>query len=234
MPNLKPITHLIYDLDGLLLNTESIHTQVNQTIAARYGKMLDASVRTKVMGRRAEDSAQIVIDMLALPLTVQEYLEQKVALIYDLYPLSCPMPGAMELTQHFHQAGIPQAIASSSSQRPFGAKTTHHQKWMQQFHCIVLGDDPAIKQGKPAPDIFLITAERLGACPEQCLVFEDSLAGVLAAKQAGMAVIAVPDPIMDKSLFQEADEILNSLDEFDVQRWSIDSTQRKLLREKYW
>jgi beta-phosphoglucomutase-like phosphatase (HAD superfamily) len=223
MPNLKPITHIIYDLDGLLLNTEFIHTQVNQAIAARYGKTLDASVRAKVMGRRAEDSAQIIIEMLALPLTVQEYLKQKAAIIYDLYPLACPMPGAMELTQHFYQAGIPQAIASSSSQRPFNAKTTHHQQWMQQFHCIVLGDDPDVKQGKPSSDIFLVTAQRLGARPEQCLVFEDSLAGVIAAKQAAMTVVAVPDPIMDKSLFQEADETLNSLDEFDTQKWNLDS-----------
>lgn len=223
MPNLKPITHLIYDFDGLLLNTEPIHAQVNQTIAARYGKTLDASVRTKVMGRRAQDSAQIIIEMLALPLTVQEYLEQKAAIIYDLYPLSCPMPGAMELTQHFYQAGIPQAIASSSSQRPFSAKTIHYQEWMQRFHCIVLGDDPDVKQGKPAPDIFLIAAKRLGAHPEQCLVFEDSLAGVIAAKRAGMTVIAVPDPMMDKSLFQETDEILSSLNEFDIQRWNLGS-----------
>lgn len=221
MPNLKPITHLIYDFDGLLLNTEPIHAQVNQTIAARYGKTVDASVRTKVMGRRAQDSAQIMIEMLALPLTVPEYLEQKDAIIYDLYPSARPMPGAMELTQHFYQAGVPQAIASSSSQRPFHAKTTHYQQWMQRFNCIVLGDDPAIQQGKPAPDIFLIAAERLGAPPEQCLVFEDSLAGVIAAKQAGMTVVAVPDPIMDKSLFQDADAVLNSLLEFEAQQWLL-------------
>lgn len=223
MPNLKPITHLIYDLDGLLLNTEFIHTQVNQTIATRYDKTLDASIRTKVMGRRAQESAQIIIETLALPLTVPEYLEQKAAIIYDLYPLSRPMPGAMELTQHFYQVGIPQAIASSSSQRPFNAKITHHQEWMQQFHCIVLGDDPEVKRGKPAPDIFLIAAKRLGTRPEHCLVFEDSLAGVIAAKQAGMAVVAVPDLIMDKSLFQEADEILSSLNEFNIQRWNLGS-----------
>ena len=221
MSNLKSITHLIYDFDGLLLNTEPLHAQVNQTIADRYGKILDASVRTKVMGRRAQDSAQLIIEMLALPLSVQEYIEQKDALIYELYPSSSPMPGAMELTQHFYQAGIPQAIASSSSQRPFAAKTTHYQEWIELFHCIVLGDDPEIQQGKPAPDIFLLAAERLGVRPEQCLVFEDSLAGVIAAKQAGMSVVAVPDPIMDKNLFQEADEILTSLDEFDTQRWNL-------------
>lgn len=57
---------------------------------------------------------------------------------------------------------VQQAIASSSSQRPFATKTTHHQEWIQLFHCIVLGDDPDVKQGKPAPDIFLIAAQRLG------------------------------------------------------------------------
>jgi beta-phosphoglucomutase-like phosphatase (HAD superfamily) len=223
MPNLKPITHLIYDLDGLLLNTEFIHAQVNQTIATRYGKTFDASVQTKVMGRRAEDSAQIIIDMLALPLTLQEYLEQKAAIIYDLYPSACPMPGATELTRHFYQAGIPQAIASSSSQRPFDAKITHHQEWMQLFHGVVLGDDPEVKQGKPAPDIFLVAAQRLEVHPEHCLVFEDSLAGVMAAKQAGMTVVAVPDPMMDKSLFQQADDVLSSLKEFDPRRWNLGS-----------
>ncbi|GAB4376271.1 MAG: hypothetical protein Kow00121_23110 [Elainellaceae cyanobacterium] len=52
-------------------------------------------------------------------------------------------------------------------------------------------------------------------------MFEDSLAGVIAAKQAGMTVVAVPDPMMDKSLFQEADEILSSLNEFDPQQWNL-------------
>jgi pseudouridine-5'-monophosphatase len=221
MFKLKPITHLIYDFDGLLLNTEPIHAQVNQTIAARYGKTFDTSVRTKVMGRRAHDSARVIIDMLSLPLTVQDYLSQKDAIIYDLYPSACPMPGAVQLTQRCYQAGFPQAIASSSSQRPFRYKTLHYQDWLQVFDCIVLGDDPAIQRGKPAPDIFLLTADRLGAPPEQCLVFEDSLAGLIAAKQAGMAVVAVPDPSMDKSLFQEADQVLNSLVEFDPQTWNL-------------
>lgn len=218
---MQPITHIIYDFDGLLLNTEPIHAQVNQMIAARYGKTFDASIRTKVMGRRAQDSAQIIINLLSLPLTVAEYLAQKDAIIYDLYPSACPMPGAIELTQQVYQAGIPQAIASSSSQRPFRYKTLHYQDWLQVFDCIVLGDDPAIQHGKPAPDIFLLAAERLGVIPEQCLVFEDSLAGVMAAKQAGMAVVAVPDPGMDKSLFQEANEVLSSLSEFDAQQWNF-------------
>jgi pseudouridine-5'-monophosphatase len=208
------ITHLIYDFDGLLLDTEPIHWQVNAAIAQRYGKTFTLSVHTKIIGRTAPDSAQIVVDMLNLPLTVEQYLDERDELIFDLYPAAQPMPGAREITQQFYDAGIPQAIATSSGQKRFSQKCLRYQDWLQQFDCIVLGDDPAIQQGKPAPDSFLVTAERLQADPQQCLVFEDSLAGVTAAKRAGMTVIAVPSPDLDKGLFQEADQVLDSLHDF--------------------
>ncbi|MDX2214339.1 MAG: HAD-IA family hydrolase [Oculatellaceae cyanobacterium bins.114] len=217
------ITHIIYDLDGLLLDTEFIHAQVNQAIASQYGKVFDTSIQSKVIGRMAADSARIIIDLLELPLTVQDYVTQKNALIYDQYSLARPMAGAMELTHHFHQHGIPQAIASSSTQRPFQAKITHHHEWLKLFECVVLSDDPKSPQGKPEPDCFLIAAERLGAAPEQCLVFEDSIAGVTAAKRAGMSVVAVPATYVDRALLQEADEILTSLNHFQPERWHLPS-----------
>ncbi|MBD2464150.1 HAD-IA family hydrolase [Oscillatoria sp. FACHB-1407] len=223
MPDYKPITHIIYDLDGLLLDTEFIHAQVNQAIASQYGKVFDTSIQSKVIGRMAADSARIIIDLLELPLTVEEFVTQKNALIYDRYPLARPMAGAMELTQHFHQHGIPQAIASSSTQRPFQAKTTHHREWMSLFQCVILSDDPASPRGKPAPDCFLVAAERLGTTPDQCLVFEDSIAGVTAAKRAGMSVVAVPAPYVDRGLLQEADEIFTSLAEFQPEPWHLPS-----------
>lgn len=215
------ITHLIYDFDGLLLDTEPIHWQVNADIASRYGKSFDLSIHSKIIGRTSQDSAQIIIDMLDLPLTVEAYLEERDGIIFDLYPHVQPMPGAIELTQHFYDAGIPQAIATSSAQIRFNQKVLRYADWLQLFDCIVTGDDPAIQRGKPAPDMFLITAERIQANPEQCLVFEDSLAGVTAAKQAGMFVVAVPAPELNLDLFQEADLILNSLTDFQPERWDL-------------
>ncbi len=215
------ITHLIYDLDGLLLDTEPLHTKVNQMIANRYGKSINPELQFKLCGRKSKDSAKLIVETLELPVTVEAYIKEKDAIIYQYYPNVPPLAGAVRLTQHFAANHIPQAIATSSSSRPFTAKTQSHQDWFSIFQYIVRGDNPDIKQGKPAPDIFLITAEKLGAKPEQCLVFEDSLAGVAAARAAQMAVVAVPSPDMDHQLYLEADQVLNSLTEFQPEKWEL-------------
>lgn len=215
------ITHLIYDLDGLLLDTEPLHAKVNQMIANRYGQTIDPELKFKLCGRKSKDSAKLIVETLKLPLTVETYLQEKDAIIYQYYKNVPPLEGAIRLTKHFAAHNIPQAIATSSSSRPFAAKTQSHQDWFSIFQYIIQGDNPSIKQGKPAPDIFLITAEKLGAKPEECLVFEDSLAGVAAAKAAQMSVVAVPAPDMDKSLYQEANQVLNSLAEFQPKDWEL-------------
>ena len=218
---MSPITHIIYDCDGLLLDTERLNRQVNQTIASRYGKVFDETVHRQIIGRTAPDSAQIMIDLLDLPLTPDDYLQQRYELVTNLYPLAQPLPGAKILTGHFAAHGIPQAIATSSIRQRFNQKFIRHQSWMRLFDCIVTGDDEAINHGKPAPDTFLVTAERLGADPINCLVFEDSPAGVIAAKKAGMAVVAVPATNRDLTVFQLADSVVDSLLEFDPVQWRL-------------
>jgi pseudouridine-5'-monophosphatase len=216
-----PITHVIYDLDGLLLDTESLIEQINQVILRRFDKTLDALVRSKIAGRSALDSAKILIDVFDLPLTAEEYLKLKYQLVGDIYPQAQPMPGSIHLIQHLYSHHIPQAIATSSSQYPFSLKTKFHQAWISLIDCVVTGDDADVKLGKPAPDIFLVAARRLGANPRQCLVFEDSLAGVSAARAAGMSVIAVPEASMDWQLYQDADQILRTLTEFQPEQWHL-------------
>ena len=218
---LKSITHVIYDMDGLLLDTESLNEKVNKEIAQRYGKTFDTFVKLKIAGRTTLDSAKIVIDLLNLPLTPEEYLQERNQLLYPLYSQTNPLPGAINLTQHLHQQGIPQAIATSSSLRHFEMKTVHYQEWMKLFDYIIVGDDPAIKKGKPAPDIFLLAAQYLSASPEQCLVFEDSLAGMQAALAANMSVVVIPHPDFERILYQDATQILNSLTEFQPQLWNL-------------
>lgn len=219
--NFKKITHIIYDLDGLLLDTEPLHTLMIQTIANRYGKVFDRSIQSKIAGRNALDSAQILVDILPLPITAQAFLAEREVFLDQLLPQSKPLPGAVNLTKHFHSHQIPQAVATSSASRPFSLKITHYQDWFALFDCIVMGDDAALKKGKPAPDIFLLAAQRLGATPEECLVFEDAQAGMEAALAAGMSVVVVPRPDVDQQLYQSANQIIKSLTDFDPQLWQL-------------
>lgn len=217
----RPITHLIYDLDGLLLDTETLHEQANQTIARRYGKTFDPSIKVKMAGRTTQDSARLFVELLKMPLTPEEYLKQRYEILYPLYPAAIPLPGAKHLTEHFRKQGIPQAIASSSATYHFELKMSRQQDWLNCFECLILGDDPELQRSKPDPDIFLLAAKRLGANPQHCLVFEDSLAGIEAALAAKMAVVAVPAPHLDPQIFQKADQVLNSLEVFEPKYWDL-------------
>ncbi|MBN1571557.1 MAG: HAD-IA family hydrolase [Acidobacteria bacterium] len=215
------ITHIIYDNDGLLLDTEPFYTKAHQIMAARFGKVFDWAVKSKMIGLRAEDSANVIINALQLPFSVAEYLEERKHLLKEMFPQAEPMPGAVHLTMHLHGLGIPQAVATSSDRYYFDLKITHHKEWYKIFQCVVFGDDPEIRQGKPAPDIFLLAAERLRADPSHCLVVEDSPAGIEAARAAGMFAVAVPDPNMDDRVYSGAHQIIRSLNELDLSSWGF-------------
>jgi len=219
------ITHIIYDNDGLLLDTEPFYTQVHRVLAARYGKIFDWTVKSRMIGLRAEDSANVLIDMLQLPLSVPEYLEARKYMLAELFPQAEPLPGAVRLTTHLHQAGLPQAVATSSDLLNFNLKITRHAAWFRIFECVVTGDDPEIKRGKPHPDIFLVTAERVKAQPSRCLVFEDSPAGIDAARTAGMHAVAIPDPNMDDRAYSNAHQIVRSLNDVDLSSWGLPPMQ---------
>ncbi len=209
----RPVTHVIFDMDGVLLDTERFYTAVTQTIVGRWGKVFDWSVKGHMIGRPAGDSARYLVETLELPITPDEYLREREAMLERLFPEADAMPGARALTAALAARGVPQAVATSSNRRLFALKTTRHREWFQMFGAVVLGDDPRLRRGKPAPDIFLLAAEALGAPPASCVVVEDAPAGVVAAHAAGMQVIAVPDPEMDRAPFADAEVVVGSLAE---------------------
>ena len=217
----RRITHVIYDMDSLLLDTEPFYTKVNQAIATRYGTTFDWSLKSRTIGLRAADAAKILVESMKLPIAPEEYLQLRKLMLEELFQQAEPMPGAVRLTMHLHRHGIPQAVASSSDRHHFELKTSRHKEWFAIFQCYVVGADPDVEHGKPAPDVFLVAAQRLGAEPSCCLVFEDAPAGVEAARAAGMRAIAVPDSNMDHQAFTGADQILRSLTEFDPAQWGL-------------
>ncbi len=215
------ISCLIYDMDGLLLDTEGIYTEVTQQIVGEYGKVFDWSVKEKIIGRRSIQAAEIIVESLDLPISPQDYLDSRKDVLLEKFKDTEALPGAKEMTTHFFKLGIPQAIATSSSSPMFEAKFEKHKKWFSQFTQIVRGDDPELKEGKPAPDIFLLAAKRLGVDPAECLVFEDAPTGTEAALAAGMSVVVVPDPNMDHCHYKNASQIISSLKDFDPEYWGL-------------
>ncbi len=214
------ITHVLFDMDGVLLATESIYTEVTRKIVARFGKEYGWQLKGNMIGRPAIDSARYLVQALDLPISAEQYLTERDDLLRAGFAVCDAMPGAEKLVRHLHAHHIPIAVATSSSRESFAIKTTRH-RWFDLFNTVVSGDDPAITHGKPAPDIFIIAAERLGAKAENTLIFEDSPSGLEAGIKANMRVIAIPDPNMDASRYPGADLILHSIAEFAPQDYGL-------------
>ena len=203
------------------MDTEGIYTEVTQQIVGEYGKVFDWSVKEKIIGRRSIQAAEIIVESLDLPISPQDYLDSRKDVLLEKFKDTEALPGAKEMTTHFFKLGIPQAIATSSSSPMFEAKFEKHKKWFSQFTQIVRGDDPELKEGKPAPDIFLLAAKRLRVDPAECLVFEDAPTGTEAALAAGMSVVVVPDPNMNHCHYKNASQIISSLKDFDPEYWGL-------------
>ena len=121
------------------------------------------------------------------------------------------------------KCNVPVALASGSMTVDFHTKTQKHQDFFSLFKIRTLGDDPGVKHGKPSPDVFLVTAKKFDNCPapENVLVFEDAPNGVTAGKRAGMGVVMIPDVRMDSSLYNNADLVLKSLEDFQPHEWGL-------------
>jgi len=196
-------THVLFDLDGVLLDTEGLYTRAVQAVVGRYGKTYDWSLKIQTMARDALVGARIIVDQLGLPLTPEELLALREPVLEPLLASCRAMPGAEGFVRHLAGRGVPMAVATSSDRRLYEVKVRTHP-WFELFSAVVCGDDPRVTAKKPSPDIFLVAARELGAPPSQCLVFEDSPVGVQAALAAGMRVVALPDPRAEISHYPAA------------------------------
>ncbi|KAM3961241.1 pseudouridine-5'-phosphatase-like [Aphomia sociella] len=213
----QPVTHVLFDMDGLLLNTEDLYTIGFQKVASRYGKEFTFSLKNKIMGQQSKEFAGIIISELDLPITVDEFLSETHDIFNLLFPQCRVMPGVEKLIHHLHNNNVPMGLATSSSIESYQLKSARHQKLFDLLPSKTWGtSDPQVKKGKPSPDIFLVAANKFPdkPAPEKCLVFEDSVNGVKAARAAGMQVVMVPDPRLDRSLASEATLILDSIEDF--------------------
>lgn len=199
----KPVTHVVFDMDGLLIDSERYYTEAFNTVTQRYGKDFGWETKVKLMGTKARQGAEIVVKELQLPITPEEFLEQVDQEYPNVFTKVALMPGVERFLDHLRAHKIPCCIASSSKRITFEMKTNKFGEKFEPgyyFHHIVLAtDDPEVKRSKPFPDTFLVAASRFDDKPtvSECLVFEDSVLGVLAGCRANMQVVMIPDHRLD-------------------------------------
>uniref|UniRef100_A0A1I8Q822 Pseudouridine-5'-phosphatase n=1 Tax=Stomoxys calcitrans TaxID=35570 RepID=A0A1I8Q822_STOCA len=221
----KKVTHCIFDMDGLLLDTEKLYTEATQRILDKFGgPKYTFDVKLSLMGVVHMDMCRKLVDIYKLPISPDEYSKLQKEINSQLMIDAQLMPGAERLLKHLHKHNIPFCLATSSGQDMVEVKITHHQELFKLFNHRVCGSsDPEVKNGKPAPDIFLIAASRFPDKPQpsQCLVFEDAPNGVMAAHSAGMQVVMVPDERVPLEMSSLATQRLLSLEEFQPELYGL-------------
>ncbi len=220
----------IFDLDGTLIDTEPIYFDAAEIMINKYGngKKFDWDTKIKTLGSPELVTAKIIVDTFEVKLTPEEFLEKRNAITPEYFK-KCPfIEGAKEITDKFKkELKFKTALATSSAKINFDYKTFNKKEWIKEdFDAIVLGDDKRIKNGKPAPDIFILAAKEIGLKPNECIIFEDSIGGMKAAISSGAKiVIGIPDPhLRDKAEELVYDKnvtkliLLDKIKDFD---WSI-------------
>ncbi|XP_050538074.1 pseudouridine-5'-phosphatase-like [Daktulosphaira vitifoliae] len=219
-----PVTHVIFDMDGLILDSEKVYLESITEVLNRYGKVYTNDLRLKVMGTIPINTASIIIKELGMEVAPNDLMAEFYINQLEKMTNVPLMPGAEKLITHLHKSNVPIAVATSSGKETFKVKTAIHQELFSKFHHIVLGSaDPEVKEGKPSPDIFLVCATRFKDKPnsENCLVFEDAPNGVTAGIKAGMQVVMVPDKIIPIEKTTHATQVITSLEDFKPEDFGL-------------
>jgi len=213
------IEAVLFDLDNLMVDSEPLHLEASRRLFARYGKDVDTlpdSITSNFYGMRVVDAIAIMVDFFGLggSVDISELNREQEIIFLDLIRDGLrPMAGLYDVVKIVERLGLRRAVASSGTMA-YVAIVIDELGLKSFFDAVVTGD--MVRRGKPAPDIFLKTAEVLGIAPERCLVLEDAANGVKAAKAAGMKCIAVANTVgghvQDLSM---ADRVVKSLEEID-------------------
>jgi HAD superfamily hydrolase (TIGR01509 family) len=213
------IQAVIFDMDGLLINSEPLWTRAEIAVMAKVGVTLTPKQVMASRGLRTDEKIRFWYQQFpwdekihSQQATTDELINTMVELLNEG---GLALPGVYETVAQIEELGLPMAIASSSPQRIIDA-VMHNLDIHRKLHVIYSAQYE--EYGKPHPGVYITVAKKLGIAPEFCLAFEDSVNGVLSAKAAKMKCIAVPE-ISNESdnRFGIADIILNSLHDFTPQ-----------------
>lgn len=203
------IQAVIFDMDGLMIDSEPVHFQAFNTVFNQFGLQFSKEENTKYIGMPDIDEAKDMVAKYPLPITAEELVKRKQTVLRRLFSKAIiPQPGLMELLGKLQERKYKIGIASSSA--------------LEEIESVVNGlkinkyidvycSAEQVKKGKPAPDVYFLAAQKLAVQPQDCLVLEDAPNGVRAGKAAGMQVFAIPSQYTKEGDFTKADKVLNNL-----------------------
>jgi HAD superfamily hydrolase (TIGR01509 family) len=201
--------HVVFDLDGVIVDSEPIHEQATDEYLASLGIPDDEALRQDMMGRRVRELTDVLAKRLGrLP---QEVSAEREAIFWRLLERDGPrpMPGLDAAIARLSRAGLELAVATSGT-RAYVGFVLERLGVRAAFKAVVSGDDVTL--GKPDPETYLLTAALLGADPADCVALEDTFHGVTAARSAGMHAVAVPNALTAGMDFSAADAVVADLE----------------------
>jgi HAD superfamily hydrolase (TIGR01509 family) len=207
------LSAVIFDLDGVLADSEACWSEIDAKLLAKYGVTYRGEYHQNVVGVSYRLAVEFYKKAFGLSVPIEEMMRRRGEIATEFFANRIGLfPNVKEVLEELRQMKLHLAVATSSvsaSARPF----LDRHRLTGFFDVIITGEE--VEHGKPAPDIYLCAADKLGSPAEACLVIEDALPGVAAAKAANMRVAAIPDTrfVDPREYERKADYVLNSLKE---------------------
>lgn len=224
---LESVEAVLFDLDGTLVDSMWMWGDIDIEFLARYGHPFDPGLQRRIEGMSFTETAVYFKEAYGIPESIERIKEIWTEMSIEKYAHEVPLkPHVAELLSYLKARGIRMGIATSNG-RAMADACLNALGIAPFFDTVVIGCDVA--HGKPAPDIYLCAAERLGALPEHCLVFEDIPAGIRAGKAAGMRVAAVYDAFSEPLEAEKralADAFVHDYAEFIEAERAFETEQR--------
>jgi len=206
------IAAVVFDMDGVLVDTEHLWDEVREELTTEWGGRYTPEAQEAMMGMSSLEWSRYLHETVGLREQPETINEEVVRRMLARYEVELPViPGAIEAVRRLDAAGYRLAVASSSNRELIDA-VLGRLELAPLFEVTVSSEE--VGRGKPAPDVYLETARRLGVEPTRCVAIEDSASGIRAARAAGMRVVAYPNrhypPATD--VLASADVVIDSLD----------------------
>jgi HAD superfamily hydrolase (TIGR01509 family) len=186
----RPVRAVIFDMDGLLVDTEAPVRDALMSAAATIGRELPLVVFMSMVGTTSAHSDQVLVEHFGSDFDLDSYLAEVRRLLELSFDIGVPLkPGAAELLALVDEVGLPKALVTSSSRRAVDRHLP--AEVVARFSTLITSE--SVEQSKPHPEPYLRAAAALGIAPENCLALEDSHNGIRSAHAAGMMAVMVPD-----------------------------------------